>query len=53
MTPGRDDGSFRVRIGAENRILIGTIATLTKQKGLPDFLAVARQFRDEEKKYAL
>ena len=44
--PSCHDGSFRLRVGAENRILIGTIATLIEQKGLRDFLAVAREFRD-------
>jgi glycosyltransferase involved in cell wall biosynthesis len=45
---GTDDGSFRARIGADNRILVGTIATLIEQKGLQDLLAVASQFRDSD-----
>jgi len=44
------DGEFRMRVGAENCILIGTIATLIEQKGLHDLLAVARQVRDTGRK---
>jgi glycosyltransferase involved in cell wall biosynthesis len=40
-----DDG-FRRRIGASDGILVGTIATLIDQKGLPDLLRVARRIRD-------
>jgi glycosyltransferase involved in cell wall biosynthesis len=40
------NGSFRSRIGAENRIVVGTIATFIEQKGLRDLLAVAREFRE-------
>lgn len=43
---GRGDPGFRRRIGAENRFLIGTIATLIEQKGLRDLLQVARRVRD-------
>ncbi len=43
---GTGAGSFRARVGGENRILIGTIATLIEQKGLRDLLAVAHRFRD-------
>lgn len=39
--------SFRALVGAEDRILIGTICTLTEQKGLPDLLTVATEFRDD------
>jgi glycosyltransferase involved in cell wall biosynthesis len=41
------DGSFRAQVGAENSILIGTIATLIEQKGLRDLLTVARDIRDK------
>lgn len=40
------DGVFRSRVGAENCILVGTIATLIEQKGLFDLLLVAREFQD-------
>jgi glycosyltransferase involved in cell wall biosynthesis len=43
------DGSFRARIDAGNRVVIGTIATLIEQKGLRDLIAVAdrlREYRD-------
>lgn len=46
ISPGLGDSSFRASVGAENCILIGTIASLIEQKGLRDLLAVARQFRD-------
>lgn len=42
---GRDTG-FRARIGAEGRLLVGTIATLIEQKGLRDVLTVAKRIRD-------
>lgn len=42
--------SFRSRVSAENRILIGTIATLIEQKGLFDLLDVASQLRDARKR---
>ena len=47
--PDRSDGdpTFRARIGAEGKVLVGTIATLIKQKGLPDLMRVARRVRDE------
>lgn len=44
--PGEGDPEFRARIGAKDRILVGTIATLIEQKGLRDLLAVARLVRD-------
>ncbi len=44
--PDSSADSFRARVGGENRILVGTIATLIEQKGLRDLLAVARRFRD-------
>jgi len=40
--PTRSGDAFRRSIGASGKILIGTTATLTEQKGLFDFLAVAR-----------
>lgn len=40
-------GSADAPAQAKPEVLIGTIATLTEQKGLFDFLAVARQLRDE------
>ena len=43
---GGGDPEFRARIGAQGKILFGTIATLIPQKGLPDLLRVARQVRD-------
>lgn len=46
----RIDDSFRSRLGAENCILVGTIATLIEQKGLRDLLAVARHFHSTKKK---
>jgi glycosyltransferase involved in cell wall biosynthesis len=40
------DTTFRSRIGAGNRLIVGTVATLIEQKGLRDLLAVASQLRD-------
>lgn len=40
------DPAFRSSIGAGDRLLIGTIATLIEQKGLRDLMAVARELRD-------
>jgi glycosyltransferase involved in cell wall biosynthesis len=45
--PGGGDPAFRATIGAEGKFLVGTIATLIPQKGLPDLLRVARQVRDQ------
>jgi len=45
-TSCHNEASFRARIGADNRILIGTIATFIEQKGLFDLLAVASHLRD-------
>lgn len=39
-------GSFRRKVGGSDRVLIGTVATLTRQKGLPDLLRVARRLKD-------
>lgn len=44
--PGAGDPTFRTRIGAEGKVLVGTIATLIPQKGLADLLEVARRVRD-------
>ena len=41
------DAGFRSRIGAEDCLLVGTVATLIEQKGLRDLLAVARKVRDQ------
>ncbi len=43
---GAADTSFRARIGAGDRIVIGTIATLIEQKGLHDLMLVARRMID-------
>lgn len=40
------DASFRERVGAGDRILIGTVATLIRQKGLFDLLTVAKLVQD-------
>lgn len=40
------DTSFKSSIGAEGRVLVGTIATLIPQKGLFDLLNVARRVVD-------
>jgi glycosyltransferase involved in cell wall biosynthesis len=40
------DQAFRERIGAGDRLLIGTIATYIEQKGLRDLMHVARQVLD-------
>jgi glycosyltransferase involved in cell wall biosynthesis len=44
------DPAFRDKLGAENRILIGTIATLITQKGLGDLLEVAKRIRASGRK---
>lgn len=36
------DGAFRRGVGGEGKVLVGTIATLIKQKGLEDLLKVAQ-----------
>lgn len=40
------DPDFRRRIGAEGKVLVGTIAHLCPQKGLYDLLAVAQRVRE-------
>jgi glycosyltransferase involved in cell wall biosynthesis len=40
------DHAFRARVGAGDRLLVGTIATLIEQKGLHDLLRVAARCRD-------
>lgn len=47
---GSGDSTFRTRMGADNRIVIGTIATLIPQKGLGDLLDVAKALRDAGRK---
>jgi glycosyltransferase involved in cell wall biosynthesis len=44
---GAGEAGFRERVGAANRVLVGTIATFINQKGLPDLLDVAARLRDE------
>lgn len=39
--------TFRVRIGAGDRLIIGTIATLTEQKGLRDLMRVAQRLKSQ------
>ena len=46
LKQAKGDPGFRARIGAENTVLIGTIATLIPQKGLPDLIRVARRVLD-------
>lgn len=46
LPAGSGDPGFRASVGAEGRILIGTIATLIEQKGLRDLLQVAKRVRD-------
>ena len=46
LEPAHPDDSFRGQIGTGNRLLVGTIAKLIKQKGLDDLMKVARQCRD-------
>lgn len=46
FSTAHDRQSFRERIGTGDRLLIGTIATLIKQKGLFDLLDVARRIVD-------
>jgi glycosyltransferase involved in cell wall biosynthesis len=41
----RCDDSLRTKFGADNRIIIGTIATLIEQKGLRDLLLVAKKLQ--------
>lgn len=45
--PGRANGtSLRQRLGAGERIIVGTIATMIPQKGLADLLTVAKSIKD-------
>lgn len=46
LPSGPEDLSFRASVGAEKRMLVGTIATLIEQKGLRDLLKVVRRVRD-------
>lgn len=45
-----EDATFRRKLGAENCILIGTIATLIEQKGLNDLLDVAKAVQGSGRK---
>jgi len=45
----RDD-SFRARIGAGDRVIIGTVATLIEQKGLGDLILVAERLKQHRAK---
>jgi glycosyltransferase involved in cell wall biosynthesis len=45
-SPGAGDLAFRSRVGADGKILVGTIATLIEQKGLRDLLSTARRVRE-------
>jgi glycosyltransferase involved in cell wall biosynthesis len=47
---GCGDPKFLESIGADNRVLIGTIATLIKQKGLSDLLDVAKATQNSGRK---
>lgn len=47
---GSGDPAFRRNLGAENRLVVGTISTLISQKGLSDLLEVARRIRDSGRK---
>lgn len=40
------DPAFRRDVGADGRVLVGTVGNLIEQKGLRDLLAVARRCRD-------
>lgn len=40
------DPAFRGKVGAEGKILIGTIATMIEQKGLRELVRVAKRLRD-------
>lgn len=46
LRSGSDASPFRSKLGFENCILIGTIATLIPQKGLSDLLDVAKAIKD-------
>jgi glycosyltransferase involved in cell wall biosynthesis len=46
----KHDDSFRRRVDAVDRVLIGTVATLNEQKGLRDLIAVAERLRQHRDK---
>lgn len=46
LSTSNGDPAFRKRVSAEDRVLIGTIATLIVQKGLSDLLDVAKLVQD-------
>jgi glycosyltransferase involved in cell wall biosynthesis len=48
--PVRPGDPFRQQIGAGDRVLIGTVATLIEQKGLRDLIAVAERLKHRQSK---
>lgn len=46
QVPTSGEAAFRTRVGADDCLLVGTVATFIEQKGLRDLLSVARRFRD-------
>jgi glycosyltransferase involved in cell wall biosynthesis len=50
IEPAVASGRFRASVGANDRILVGTIATLIPQKGLTDLMEVARRLRNVNRK---
>jgi glycosyltransferase involved in cell wall biosynthesis len=50
IEPAVASGRFRASVGANGKILVGTIATLIPQKGLTDLLEVARRVREVNSK---
>lgn len=46
LQPPSSASSFRAKVGTGDRLLVGSISTLIPQKGLDDFLEVARLCRD-------
>lgn len=42
-----DDARFRSAVGAGDRLIVGTVATLTEQKGLRDLMQVAYRLKDQ------
>lgn len=46
LPAGHGDPGLKARLGADGTLVIGTIATLIEQKGLPDLMRVARRVVD-------
>lgn len=46
FVPAEDNTAFLAQLAAKDRLIVGTIATLIEQKGLPDLLSVARRVKD-------